>query len=543
MTLTAAMLLPSCAITNHRPTPPPASQAPASFTILAVNDVYRINGVADSEGRGQIGGLARLRTLRRSLEAEDPGLLVLHAGDLLTPSLLSLMYEGRQMVDVLNRLDGDPQAFDPRLFVTFGNHEFDIRDASELDRRIDESQFRWLGTDLTFSSQNGQPVVDGDNLLRTLIVESNGLRIGLFSLSIDMNDPHYVQFADPLETARQATAELRQQGAEVVVALTHLRLSQDIEILQALGDQGPDLHIGGHEHSQQHEMVNGRYVLKADADAVSATVVKVTPRPDGPPRVDFRYEDLGPADPSPDPQVQERVDWWLAKHAREFCAGQQPPEPPDCLDEKLGVAGVKLVAEETMIRRYETNFGNWVADLMKAQYPRAQVAVVGSGTLRMNQDIPKGGDFTRRDLEALLPFPTRVRLLKITGADLQKAVSHSVETWTGNGWWLQVSGIAFRHDPKEERAYDLTLLTDKGPRPVQPEEEIWLAANDYIAGGRDGYAMLGPQAEVPGAPSPNLEDLIKQALAAAGPEGIKPQKEGRICNTQEADQPCLAVVR
>ena len=101
-----------------------------------INDVYRIEGV---DG-GKAGGLARVRALRGELEREHPDLLLLHAGDLLFPSFASRMYKGEQMIAVLNALDGDPRAFDPRMFVTFGNHEFDKRkleDAGVLAERVE----------------------------------------------------------------------------------------------------------------------------------------------------------------------------------------------------------------------------------------------------------------------------------------------------------------------------------------------------------------------------------------------------------------------
>ncbi len=56
-----------------------------SFTILQINDVYKIEGL---EG-GRIGGIARVRTLRKQLEAEGKRVIVLHAGDLLYPSVMS----------------------------------------------------------------------------------------------------------------------------------------------------------------------------------------------------------------------------------------------------------------------------------------------------------------------------------------------------------------------------------------------------------------------------------------------------------------------
>src|SRR6185436_10796536 len=55
------------------------------FTILQINDVYRIEGLDNRT----VGGLARVRTIRRTLEAQGSPVLLLHAGDFLYPSVLS----------------------------------------------------------------------------------------------------------------------------------------------------------------------------------------------------------------------------------------------------------------------------------------------------------------------------------------------------------------------------------------------------------------------------------------------------------------------
>jgi 2',3'-cyclic-nucleotide 2'-phosphodiesterase (5'-nucleotidase family) len=158
--------------------------------------------------------LARLRTLRGELEAEAPDLLVLHAGDFLFPSLLSHQYRGEQMIDVLNLLDGDPEGFDPRLFVVFGNHEFDrdkLSDAAMLDARIEESEFSWLGTNVEFTAgDDGQPLVAAENLVSTALIESGGVRVGLFGITTGVKHPAYVAgFGDRVAVAREAVRELR----------------------------------------------------------------------------------------------------------------------------------------------------------------------------------------------------------------------------------------------------------------------------------------------------------------------------------------------
>ncbi|MFP3940328.1 MAG: bifunctional metallophosphatase/5'-nucleotidase [Acidobacteriota bacterium] len=515
----------------------PGATGPRTFTILHINDVYRIEGVDE----GASGGLARVRTLRKELEEEAPDLLVLHAGDALSPSLLSHTYDGEQMVDVLNLLDGSEDR-DPRMYAVFGNHEFDrhkLEHAAIVDARVEESDFQWLDTNVVWArGSDGSPLVEADQLVPSAVVESGGVRVGLFGLTTDLKHPEYVdRFEDPVATARQASKDLRAQGAEVVVGLTHLRMSEDLALLESLGPDGPDLILGGHEHSRQADQVQGRWVIKADAEARTASVVRVTLGPDGDVTVDkeFRTLDRSVAE---DAQVRAAIDEWLVRHDERYCR-EVLEAPPGCLSEEIGKTDVTLVGEELEIRRFETNLGNWIADRALAAYAShgAQVAVLNSGSMRLNQDIPGGTPITRRHVEELFPFPGKLRLLKIRGRVLQNAVSHAVEDWTGNGWWLQVAGLAFRHDPANTEASGLTLLSASGPRRIQPEEEILLVTSSFLAQGGDGYCWnLGELVE--GAPVLDLKELVIEELQRTEEEGISPEVEGRICNPERRGE-CL----
>ncbi len=515
-------------------------------TILAINDVYQIGGL----NGGALGGLPRLRTLRKQLEREAPDLLLLHAGDFLFPSVLSRRYQGAQIIDLMNRLDGDPQAFDARMFVTFGNHEFDRsrrEDAALLQQRIAESQFRWLGTNVHFDRDpSGKPLIAAKQLEKTALVESGGMRIGLFSLTTERKHPQYVsEFSDPLETAWHYSEALRQQGAEVVIALTHLRARRDRAILETLEEEGPDLIVGGHEHDRQIHRASGhRLVIKADADARTAGQVRIQLDCQGKIRIQPQFITLDASIP-PDPDLEKRVEDWWARYRRDQCKAQGKPE--DCLAKPLGHTQVPLIGEELQIRKWETNLGNWLADQALAAFREqgAQIAFLNAGGLRLNQNLPAGTALTQTHLAQLLPYPTPLGLIRIRGRTLQQIVDHAVQDWTGNGWWLQIAGFAFRQDPEEERAYDLTLLTPEGPRPVRPDEMILAVTNGFLlnpARGQDGYVMLNrAQVLVPPDQGPALKTLVIQALRAAEPQGIAPQVEGRICNVQAPHRPCLAV--
>ncbi len=330
--LAALALAPGCRSTS------PAAASPGSdggrpareALILSINDTYRVEGLDD----GARGGFPRVRSLRRELEKTHPDLLVLHAGDLFFPSLLSRLYQGEQMVDGLNLLDGKANAFDPRFFVTFGNHEFDrgkLADAAIVEARVAESHFTWLAGNVSFvPGADGRPLVAGSNLVPRKIVESGGIKVGLFGLTIDTTVPAYATIGDFTAAARRLTAELRAEGAEVVVGLTHLDLDQDTSILRTLGDEGPDLILGGHEHTIQLESVGERWVCKADADAASACVVRITADVSGKVRVgEPEHRPLGGTEPPPDPALECVARHWLALHEQKFCAqGRRAPGLP-----------------------------------------------------------------------------------------------------------------------------------------------------------------------------------------------------------------------
>lgn len=541
-----------CAVQPPPTTPPdeppaaePAAASERGFTVLAINDVYRLDGLDD----GTVGGLPRVRTLRRQLETEDE-VLMLHAGDLLAPSLLSRQFYGAQMIDVLNRLDGDADAFDGRFFVTLGNHEFDADSAEILERRIRESDFRWFDTNLTFAKDNGgEPEVAAGNLTGHALVDLAGVRVGLFGITLAMEGIDFItDYADPVATARETTAALRRQGAEMVIALTHQAVEDDVAMIEALGPGGPDLVIGGHEHQKLERMVTGadgvtRAVYKADADARTASVIEVTLTGDGPPRFDQRFVDLGDDDPAPDPALERRVAEWNDWFDESFCRVKLR-EPLGCLETVLGRTRTRLVAEELEIRRYETNLGSWVADLALAAFAAegAQVAVANSGSLRLNENVPPG-NVTRRVIEGLFAYPAGLKLVRIDGATLQTMVDHSIEQWNAAGHFLQVAGFAFRHDTEKKTAKDLTLLAPDGPRPVDPAEQLLLVAPAYLLdedGDQDGYKMLRAEMIVPTDEPVDLKQEVLDALGSHRDDGIAPEVVGRICTTGR-EGPCLAV--
>ena len=118
-----------------------------TICILQLNDVYEIGAL----NHGKVGGMARVAALIKQYEARYQTFVVL-AGDFVSPSVIGTTkidgqkVNGRQMVDIMNKAGVD--------LVTFGNHEFDIPD-TDLQKRINESQFAWVSSDVMHKDSNG----------------------------------------------------------------------------------------------------------------------------------------------------------------------------------------------------------------------------------------------------------------------------------------------------------------------------------------------------------------------------------------------------
>lgn len=507
-----------------------------SFTVLHINDVYRIYGVDE----GTKGGFSRLRTLRQKLESSGKPVLVLHAGDFLFPSMMSRTYKGKQMIDVMNALDGEMGGMDSRFFTVFGNHEFDLgksKHASVLQARIDESEFYWLGTNVEWKKDaQGKPVVQSDKIIPYKLLELDGIKVGIFGVTTDLQTPKYADIdGQYVAVAKKYSRMLREKGAEVVIALTHLRIQEDQEILRSLNIEGPDIIFGGHEHNQQAHKVRGRYVVKADADMRSATIANFEYPTSGELDISFRFINIDDK-LEHDAMIASMVEQWQKRYDRRFC--NESGDSEGCLDVKLGRTNVELVGEELEVRRYETNLGDYILDEVLRYYEPdgAQIAFLNSGSIRINQDIPQGTTLTERHLRELFQYPSEMKLIKMTGKTLGEVMSHSVKDWTGNGRWLQIAGFRYFHDIHQESATKLQFKNKSGEwQNIKPGDEFLAVTNDFLMNplrGQDGYNMLLPSMIQPSSlPKSTLINIVRNAIKKADATGISPKTDGRICSS------------
>jgi 5'-nucleotidase len=435
--------------------PPPIPLNPVRF--LSINDVY----VADTV-QGDLGGLARVSTVRRRLHDQGPVVFVL-AGGTLSPSLATRFFHGRQMIEALNAAQLD--------YATFGSHEFDLEQDTLL-ARLSESDFKWISSNCTRSNGRPFPKVLPWDTLRV-----SGHKVGIFGITMQGGYPRYVRCSNPDSAAHRSIETLASEGADLIVGVTYQSMPADRELLAK--EPRLDLILGGRDIEAQDSVVSGRNIVKADANATSIQFVTL----------------WGGKDSWRQAVGRVRVDAGLPNDTlvSVVVAGWQ-----DSLKQRLGPARtvattqIPIAPSNSASRRSESVLGDLVTDAIRAG-TGADVALLNSGTLRLEQAIPPG-PITNHQLEAIFPFSdeTKVVTLRLSGLRLRDILEHAVSRpIIGTGGFLQVSGISFTYDSARVSGGRLVgdiHRSDGGV--VKADDTVSVAFNAYTAcEGGDGYQI------------------------------------------------------
>ena len=212
---------------------PTAAVESDEIVILHFNDVYEI----EARAREPVGGASRFSTLLKQFAHEEP--LILFSGDAFNPSMMSTVTKGKHMVPVLN-------CFNIHT-ACFGNHDFDFG-VENLEQLAHDTNFPWLISNV-FDATTGRPLAGGE---ASRLVEWRGHKIGLVGLveeewlvtlaTISMDEVRYVDFVDE---GRRLARQLKAQGAQLVIALSHMRQPNDERLVAEATEI--DLVLGGHD--------------------------------------------------------------------------------------------------------------------------------------------------------------------------------------------------------------------------------------------------------------------------------------------------------
>jgi len=487
-------------------------QCDIKVTLLQVNDVYQF--VPADQGRS--GGLARVLALKKGIQSENPNTLFLMAGDTISPSVESITYKGAQMIEAWNVAGLD--------YATFGNHEFDFGPAVLIDR-IKESRFKWIAANV-IDTKTGQPF---GGVQPFVIREFGGVKIGIFGLVLpetkNTSRPgDEVEFRDPCETAKRMVSEIHDQGAKVVVALTHLSMREDKQVAKCAK---VDVIIGGHEHTLLESAAGGALIFKMTSDARELGRIDLNISLDG---------TLDSIDWKVIPVTNEtKEDPAFASVYRKYSTGLTQLARP------VGRTNVRLDARSAENRTRETNVGNLITDSWR-KFAVADVALMNGGSVRADSTIGPGV-LTMRDVLSILPFKNKLIKIEVTGATLLAALEHGVSRSREDsqpGRFPQVSGVTFSFDvsrPAGSRVTDVKV----NRRPLELDQKYTLATTTFIAlDGGDGYTMFkGATVILPPDRAPLDSDVLTKEIRRA--RRVAPRVEGRIKRldtTQKAGNNC-----
>jgi 5'-nucleotidase len=479
--------------------------------IVQLNDIYRLDAVR----AGKRGGLARVVSLLRQLKAQNPQVpvIVLHAGDFLSPSLESSVFHGAQMIDAMNFINEVAP-----LYVVPGNHEFDYSetDKNYLSEAILKSKFQWIVSNIERSDPAILETLR-DKTRAHIVIPSGNVKVGVFGLTIDGAQGGEDRSYGPIsgDYARIAGTEIQQledEDADVVVGLTHLNIGDDHELAKLKQQHPRFLWIaGGHEHTLNREPSSTQTALITKGDSNARTVWKISIVKNGP-NYDVHEDSVVIDDSIPaDPEFTTNIEDFYRTKLREnrpYLDTVISAIPDRCYD-----------GTEEAVRDRESDWGDLLADTMRKAFKRvsANVAVLNGGSIRIDDTIC--GRITFENLERTFAYETPVVLVKIKGADLKKFIlEDSANSKRGDGRFLQVSGVTFRRDfsaTGSDRLKDLQVQSGRRSTSFVDKKTYVVAVNKYIFDCGDGYKFRQSVTDYIPAGA-DLRALTYAALAAQG---------------------------
>jgi 5'-nucleotidase/UDP-sugar diphosphatase len=446
-----------------------AADSVVHLSLLLVNDVYRMSENADRRG-----GLPRFAAVvaseRAKAQAENRRLICVHAGDTLSPSLMSSLDQGAHMIQLFN--DSGIDYFVP------GNHEFDFGKEVYLER-MGEAHFSILAANLRDSSGQKLPRHEDQ-----VLIDVDGLKLALIGSAYDatpsVSRPGDLLFAPTLQTVTDAAATAKAAGADFVVAIVHADKPTGAALMDA---RRVDFILSGHNHDLHIDFDGRTGLMESQQDANYVSIVDIeiaVPKSPGPLSWWPNFRVVDTATVTPDAAILEKVDLYEAGLKKTF-------------DVEIATLEAPLDSRAEIVRTQEAAIGDLFADAL-IRATEANAAIINGGAIRGNQVYPVGSRLTRRDILDELPFGNKTVVAKIPGKTILAALENGFSQLSRrSGRFPQVAGIKATVDAAAKSGARVKSVAINGEE-LDPERIYSLATDDFLALGGDGYGMLAGDA-------------------------------------------------
>ena len=436
------------------------------LTFVLVNDIYKMS---EDEGRGGTARLAAVVKAERARGAADgKSVFFAHAGDTLSPSLMSGFDQGAHMIALFNLIH-------PDIFVP-GNHEFDF--GPEIyKKRMAEATFPILAANLR--NADGSVLSGHKDVLE---VEIKTIKLAFIGATLDttpqLSSPGDLKIAATLETVNRQSKALKAAGADLTIAVVHADKATGQRLMAA---RAADVILSGHNHDL-HIDFDGTAALAEsgqDAQYVVAVDIAVSVKGEGGKRKvswwpNFRIIDT--ADVTPDPELLARLAAYEGELSKE-------------LDVEIATLGEPLDSREPIVRGGEAAIGNLIADALRIEN-HADIAMINGGGIRAGKQYAAGAKLTRRDILSELPFGNRSVVTDITGKALIAALENGLSLAEQKaGRFPQISGIKVIASLAAPAGMRVQSVEFDGV--ALDEARLYrVATNDFMLKGGDNYVTL-----------------------------------------------------
>lgn len=505
--------------------------AEKDIVIIHTNDIH---GRLVEDKRNNVIGVAKLDTVVKEERAKDQITLLLDAGDAFQGLPISNSSKGEDLANIMNEIGYDAMAV--------GNHEFDF----SLEQA---TKYKEL---LKFPLLSANTYIDGARLFQaSTIIDKDTTRTGDEVVVIGITTPETatkthpknvtnVEFRDPLTEMNNVIAEIEAKAKaegktyNKYVILAHMGIDastprewQGSTLAEALANNAAlagkqIVVIDGHSHTL-HSAKYGDNVAYTQTGAYLNNIGKSVLKATGAIETGvLSYKDTEAVVPSE--QIKALVDQVQAKFKADNAVVILENTP------------VELNGDRENVRVRETNLGNAVADALydygqTGFANKTDLAVTNGGGLRatIRKDVP----LTKGDVIAVLPFGNIISQIEVKGSQIQEMFARSLSSilqskdgqpvYDENGLpllepfgaFLQISGAKVYFDPTVEpkdRVLRIEILNHSSGQydALDLAKTYYLATNDFVAAGGDGYTMLGGAREE----GPSLDVVFADFLRA-----------------------------
>ena len=477
------------------------------ITIIHTNDTHgRLK--ADSK----VIGLDTVAAIKNNTENS----ILIDAGDTIHGLPFVTLSKGQDAVDLLNAAGYE--------YIVPGNHDFNYGYSrlmelfkNSVKLKNGQNKLRLLASNI---NKDGKSVFEA-NHIKEMDINGKTVKVGFFGIATqetayktNPNNIKGIEFTSPVNAAKEQVADLEKQGADVIVALSHIGTDESsdptaYDVIKAV--DGIDVYVDGHSHTtfKNGEKVNdtllvstGEYLsnvgkveieLDDNNEVVNATASLIT------------KEDASKI--TPDANVAAKI-------------AEIDKAQGEILSEVIGKNTIELDGDRNSVRFGETNLGNLITDAMINE-TNADLAITNGGGIRASIKV---GDITKGDIVGVLPFGNFIVTKQLTGAQIKEVLEFGVRSYGESlGGFPHISGIKFVLDPSRSVGDRIISLTING-QPLDMNKTYTVATNDFTAAGGDDYPCFGD------IPTLNEYSSLEEALAnfIGTLQTVSYTKQGRI---------------